>query len=46
LIVAELIKKLSVCYETRRCITVFKRAHHWTLLWASWMQFTPSYLSQ
>jgi hypothetical protein len=27
---------------TRRFITVFTKARHWTLYWASWIQFAPS----
>jgi hypothetical protein len=29
-------------YGTRRFITVFTQACHWTLFWASWIQFAPS----
>jgi hypothetical protein len=29
-------------YGTRRFITVFTKARHWTLSWASWIQFAPS----
>jgi hypothetical protein len=29
-------------YGTRRFITVFTKARHWTLSWASWIQFVPS----
>jgi hypothetical protein len=34
----------TVCflYGTRRFITVFTKARHWTLSWASWIQFAPS----
>jgi hypothetical protein len=28
-------------HGTRRVITVFTQAHHWTLSWASWIQFAP-----
>jgi len=27
-----------------RFITVFKRAHHWSLSWARFIQYTPSHL--
>jgi len=29
-------------YETRKFITVFTKARHWTLFWASRFQFSPS----
>jgi len=29
-------------YEIRRLITAFKRACHWSLSWARYMQSTPS----
>jgi len=29
-------------YGTRKFITVFTKARHWTLSWASWIQFAPS----
>jgi hypothetical protein len=32
-------------YETRRCVTVFTKACHWTLSWASRIKFVPSILS-
>jgi len=32
-------------YVIRRFITVFTKAHHWTLSWASWIQFAPWILS-
>jgi hypothetical protein len=31
LIVTQLVKKFPAFYGTRRFITVFKRAHHWSL---------------
>jgi hypothetical protein len=31
------------CYGTRRLITAFTRAYHWTLFWAKWIQFTFSH---
>jgi len=40
LIVAQLVKKFSVFYETRRFITVFLRTCHWSLCWARWIQST------
>jgi hypothetical protein len=42
LIVTQLIKNILLSYGTRRFITVFTKARHWTLSWASWIQFTPS----
>jgi len=35
-------QKKSFLYWTRRFITGFTKAHHWTLSWDSWIQFTPS----
>jgi hypothetical protein len=35
-------KKVLLAYETRRFITVLTKARHWTLSWASWIQFAPS----
>jgi len=32
--VMQLVKKLPAFYRTRRLITVFTRAHHWSLLLA------------
>jgi hypothetical protein len=29
-------------YGLRRFVTVLTKAHHWTLSWASWIQFTLS----
>jgi len=29
-------------YGTWRFITIFTKARHWTLPWASWIQFAPS----
>jgi hypothetical protein len=29
-------------YGTQRFITVFTKTHHWTLSWASWIQFAPT----
>jgi hypothetical protein len=31
LVVTQLVNKLTVFYETRRFITVFTKAHHWSL---------------
>jgi hypothetical protein len=31
----------SSFYGTRRLITVFKRAHHWFISWAKWIQSIP-----
>jgi hypothetical protein len=38
LTVAQLLKKFSNIYRTRRFITLLKRACHWTLSWATWIQ--------
>jgi hypothetical protein len=35
-------QKIYVLYGTRRFITVFTKACHWTLSWASRIQFAPS----
>jgi hypothetical protein len=35
-------KNILLSYETRRFITVFTQARHWTLSWVSWIQFAPS----
>jgi hypothetical protein len=35
-------KNILLSYGTGRFITVFTQAYHWTLSWASWIQFTPS----
>jgi hypothetical protein len=40
LIVAQLVKKFPVFYETQRFITVFTWASHWTLSWARLIQST------
>jgi len=40
--VAQMYKKCFTSYESRRFITVFTRASHWSLFWATWMQSTPS----
>jgi hypothetical protein len=37
------LKKFSAFYGTRRFITVFTRALHWSLSWARSIQFTPSH---
>jgi len=29
-------------YGAWRFITMFTKAHHWTLFWTSWIQFAPS----
>jgi hypothetical protein len=34
---------LPAFYGTRRFITAFKRARHWSLSWARWIQSTPSH---
>jgi hypothetical protein len=38
--VAKPVKKLPAFYGTRRSITVFTIAHHWSLSWAIWLQST------
>jgi hypothetical protein len=43
LIVTQLIKKFLTFYATRRFITVFTRASHWSISWARWIQSTPSH---
>jgi hypothetical protein len=35
-------KSIPFSYGTRRLITVFTKARHWTLSWASRIQFAPS----
>jgi hypothetical protein len=42
LIITQLVKNILLSYATRRFITVFTKAHYWTLSWASWIQFAPS----
>jgi hypothetical protein len=37
--------KTILSYGTRRFITVFTQARHWTLSWASWIQFAHRSLS-
>jgi hypothetical protein len=39
---AQLVYKFPVSYGTRRFITVFTRARHWSLHTARWIQSTPS----
>jgi hypothetical protein len=34
-------QKILLSNGTRRSITVFTKAHHWTLSWAIWIQFAP-----
>jgi hypothetical protein len=43
LTVTQLVKKFSAFYGTRRFITVFTTARHWSLSWARWTQSTPSH---
>jgi len=38
-------QKIPAFYGTRRLITVFARAHCWSLSWASWSHSTPSHLT-
>jgi hypothetical protein len=35
---AQLLKKLSIFYRTRRFIVMFTRALYWILTWATWIQ--------
>jgi len=42
LIFAQLVKKVSTFYETRRFIIVFTRARHWSRSWARWIHSTTS----
>jgi hypothetical protein len=41
LIVTHLLKKFPEFYVCWRFITMFTRAHHWSLFWARWTQSTP-----
>jgi hypothetical protein len=41
--VAQTLKRFPTFYGTRRFITVFKRALHWSLSWARSVQSTPSH---
>jgi hypothetical protein len=43
--VAHLLKNFRTLYGTRSFVTVFTRNCHWSLTWARWIQFTPSYRS-
>jgi hypothetical protein len=43
LTVAQLVKKLPAFYGTRRFITVYTTARHWSLTRAIWILFTPSH---
>jgi hypothetical protein len=43
LIVTQLVKEFNAFYETRRFITVFTRACHWSLFWARCIHFTLSH---
>jgi hypothetical protein len=42
--VAHLVKKFPALFGTWSFITMFIRARHWILLWASWIQSTSSHL--
>jgi hypothetical protein len=44
--IVQLLKNFPAFYGTRRFITVFTRAFHWSLSWARSIQFIPSYLSK
>jgi len=35
--------EFPACYGTWRFSTVFARAHHRTLLWATWIRFTHTH---
>jgi len=37
--VTQLVKKFPTFYGTWRYITMFTRAHHWSLSWAKWIQW-------
>jgi hypothetical protein len=39
----QLAKKFPASDGTRSFITVFTRAHHWSLSWLTWIQFTAFY---
>jgi hypothetical protein len=40
LIITQLVKKFATFYGTRKFITIFARAQHWTLLWIRWIHST------
>jgi hypothetical protein len=42
LIITHLVNKFHAIYETRRIITVFTRACHWSLSWATCQRIRPS----
>jgi hypothetical protein len=41
--VAQLIEKFPPFTDPK--VAVFRRTHHWTLSWASWIQFTPNFFN-
>jgi hypothetical protein len=43
LIFVQLVKKFPSFYGTRRFITMFTRARHWSLSWVRWIQSTSSH---
>jgi hypothetical protein len=43
LLVTLLVKRFPTFYGTWRFITIFTRAHHWSISWARWIQSTPSH---
>jgi len=43
LTVAKLVKKCPAFYGTRRFITMFTLACHWSLSWTRWIQSTTFY---
>jgi hypothetical protein len=44
--IVQLLKNLPTFYGTRRFITMFPRALHWSLSWPRTIQSTPFYLSK
>jgi hypothetical protein len=43
LIVSQVVNTFPAFYGTRRFFTVFTRARHWSVSWASWIQSTRSH---
>jgi hypothetical protein len=41
--VTKLLKNFPIVYETRRLISMLKRAHHLSLFWAGWIQSTSTH---
>jgi len=44
LTVTQLVRKFPTFYGTRMFITVFRRAHHWSLSWIIWIHGAESLL--